>query len=406
MSDIACSNPDNAATAQLGPTPRHTYIGSVVRGTLSRHGARIGFGWILALACCAVLAPLLANTHPLMMKTTDGVITSPFVKHLSAADTVLMAAPVLGLFIFILLRRLSIGQRLLIWLGCVILIAPLTLMLAKPPLTVIYDAYREMDRKGKIAWQLRAPIPYSPTDRQRDQPEKRLQPPSRHHWLGTNQNGADVLSRMIHASRIALAVGFISTGIALTVGIIVGALMGYFSRGADLIGMRIIEIFEAVPQLYLLLAFVAFFPRNLYIMMAIIGFTSWTGYARFTRAEFLKLRKMDYVHAATASGLPLWSILFRHMLPNGVAPVLVAASFGVASAILAESFLSFLGLGLVDEPSWGQLLNQALGASGGFSWWIALYPGMAIFLTVYAYNLIGESLRDAIDPYLTRESQL
>ena len=399
MSDTRNATPDR-------PAPRRTYIGGVVRGTLSRAGARLGFAWIVTLAACAVLAPILANTHPLLMKTTGGPISSPFLEHLRPSDVVLLATPLLAVIIFLAFRRWTIGQRLLLWLGGVILLAPLALMLARPPLTVVYDEYRELAREGKIAWQIRAPVPYSPTDRQRDQPEKRLQPPSGQHWLGTNQNGADVLSRMLHASRIALSVGFISTGIGLTVGILIGALMGYFSRGVDLVGMRVIEIFEAVPQLYLLLAFVAFFPRNLYIMMAIIGFTSWTGYARFTRAEFLKLRKMDYVHAATAAGLPLWSILFRHMLPNGVAPVLVGASFGVASAILAESFLSFLGLGLVDDPSWGQLLNQALGAGGGFSWWIALFPGLAIFVTVYAYNLIGESLRDAIDPYLARESQL
>jgi peptide/nickel transport system permease protein len=138
--------------------------------------------------------------------------------------------------------------------------------------------------------------------------------------------------------------------------------------------------------------------------MVVIGLTSWVGYAVFIRAEFLKLRQQDFVQAALACGLPLRSILFRHMLPNGVSPVLVSASFGVASAILTESTLSFLGLGLVEEPSWGQMLNQAL--QGGFYWWIALYPGLAIFLTVLGYNLIGESMRDAIDPHLKKASQL
>lgn len=137
-------------------------------------------------------------------------------------------------------------------------------------------------------------------------------------------------------------------------------------------------------------------------MMAIIGLTSWTGYCRFIRAEFLKLRQQDFIQAARACGLPLSSILFRHMLPNGVGPVLVSASFGVASAILAETTLSFLGLGLVDEPSWGAMLNQALGAGGTFQWWMAIFPGLAIFLTVFSYNLIGEALRDAIDPHQQR----
>jgi peptide/nickel transport system permease protein len=139
------------------------------------------------------------------------------------------------------------------------------------------------------------------------------------------------------------------------------------------------------------------------MMMIIIGVTSWSGYARYIRAEFLKLRKQDYVQAAVASGLPLSSILFRHMLPNGVAPLLVAASFGVASAILAEATLSFLGLGLVDEPSWGQMLDQAV-KSSTFNWWMAVFPGGAIFMTVFAYNLIGESFRDAIDPKMSRRA--
>jgi len=186
----------------------------------------------------------------------------------------------------------------------------------------------------------------------------------------------------------------------LFIGVIIGGLMGYFSGVVDMIGMRLVEIFEAIPTLFLLLTFVAFFGSDLYIMMAIIGLTSWTGYTRYLRAEFLKLREQDYVQASVALGLPLRSILFRHMLPNGVAPVLVGASFGVASAILAEATLSFLGLGLVDSPSWGQMLNQAVQQSA-FNWWMAIFPGGAIFLTVFAYNLIGDALRDAIDPHLS-----
>lgn len=179
--------------------------------------------------------------------------------------------------------------------------------------------------------------------------------------------------------------------------------MGFFSGPVDLLGMRIVEIFGAIPTLLLLLCFVAFFEPNLYVMMAIIGVTGWEGYATFIRAEFLKLRNQDFVQAAIAAGLPLRSVLFRHMLPNGMTPVLVSASFGIASAILAESTLSFLGIGLVSESSWGKLLNQALGAGGGFYWWIAIYPGLAIFLTVFAYNLIGEALRDALDPRLLKK---
>ncbi|MCA1805779.1 MAG: ABC transporter permease [Xanthomonadaceae bacterium] len=254
---------------------------------------------------------------------------------------------------------------------------------------------------------MRAPIPYSPKDYLRDHGDTGLEAPleddGRRHWLGTEENGSDVLARMIHASRIALGIGFIATGIALLIGVIIGGLMGYFSGIVDMIGMRLVEIFEAIPTLFLLLTFVAFFGRSLYMMMIIIGITSWSGYARYVRAEFLKLREQEYVQAAVACSLPLRSILFRHMLPNGAAPILVAASFGVASAILAEATLSFLGLGLVDDPSWGQMLNQAV-QSSTFNWWMAAFPGGAIFLTVFAYNLVGESLRDALDPHLKKNA--
>ena len=221
------------------------------------------------------------------------------------------------------------------------------------------------------------------------------------HLLGTEENGADLLSRMIHAARLALGIGLVATGIAKVLGVFIGGFMGYFSGVVDMLGMRLVEIFEAVPTLFLLLTFVAFFDRSLYLMMVIIGLTSWPGYARYVRAEFLRLRNQDFVQAAVASGLPLRSILFRHILPNAVAPVLVAASFGVASAILAEATLSFLGLGLIDDPSWGQMLNQAV-RSSTFNWWMALFPGGAIFLTVFSYNLIGEALRDALDPLTQR----
>jgi peptide/nickel transport system permease protein len=165
--------------------------------------------------------------------------------------------------------------------------------------------------------------------------------------------------------------------------------------------MRLVEIFSAIPVIFLLIMIVAFYGRSLYLMTVILGLTGWVGYALYVRAEFLKIRSMDYVQAARAAGLPLRSILFRHMLPNGITPVLVLASFGIASMILTESTLSFLGLGLVEDPSWGQMLNEA--RSAGKQWGLVIFPGLAIFLTVLSYNLIGEALRDAIDPYVNRE---
>jgi len=301
-----------------------------------------------------------------------------------------------------LITRASRRYKLTIGLLSIIVVVLLIRFPIRPPQANVYEEYRQKQSAGQIQAIVPAPIPFSPNDYQRDNPDARLQPPTRAHLMGTEQSGADVFSRMLHASRIALSVGFIATGIAVVIGVFVGGLMGYFAGVVDIMAMRLIEIFEAIPMLILLLTVCAFFGRNLYLMMALIGLLSWTGYARFIRGEFLRLRNQDFVHAARAAGLPLRSIVFRHMLPNGITPVLVNTSFGVASAILIESTLSFLGLGLVDEPSWGQLLNQARAGGTGFQWWIATFPGMAIFLTVFAYNLIGEAIRDAIDPKLRK----
>ena len=381
---------------------RRSYGAQVLTEALSHWGARLGLAWIAVLVGVAVFAPFLANTHPLLL-SEQGVMKSPLLEHLTPGDVVLLA-----LFLAIVILAfipLRLGRKLLILSGFGVLITALAQAFVTPPRLTIYEHYREQEAAGRYDWAILVPIPYSPKDYLRDFGGTALQSPLEsvgpRHWLGTEENGADVLSRMIHAARIALGIGFIATGIAMVIGVFLGGLMGYFSGIIDIIGMRLVEVFEAIPTLFLLLTFVAFFGRSLYLMMVIIGITSWSGYARYVRAEFLRLRQQDFVQAAVACSLPLHSILFRHMLPNGVAPVMVAASFGVASAILAEATLSFLGLGLVDDPSWGQMLNQAV-RSSTFNWWMAAFPGGAIFLTVFAYNLIGDSLRDAIDPYLKK----
>lgn len=224
-------------------------------------------------------------------------------------------------------------------------------------------------------------------------------------WWGTDKDGADVLSQVLHACRLSISIGLVSSGIALLIGVTMGALMGYFGGWIDLLLYRVVEIFMAIPVLFLLIVAVAVLPEELkttYAIMAIIGCFTWTGIARFTRAEFLKLRNQDFVQAAQAAGLPLTSILFRHMLPNGLAPVLVDTSFSIAAAISIEATLSYLGLGPSDSASWGKLLSSAISSEGEFKWWLAVFPGLAIFLTVLSYNLLGEALRDAIDPKLKK----
>ncbi len=223
--------------------------------------------------------------------------------------------------------------------------------------------------------------------------------------MGTDAFGADVLSQILHACRLSISIGVVSTAIALLIGVTMGALMGYFGGWVDLLLYRVVEVFMAVPVLFLLIVAVAVLPDELkttYVIMAIIGCFTWTGMARFTRAEFMKLRNQDFVQSAQASGLPLRSILFKHILPNGVAPVLVDTSFAVAAAISIEAVLSYLGLGPVDSPSWGKLLSSAIGQESEFKWWLAVFPGVVIFLTVLSYNFLGEALRDAIDPKLKK----
>lgn len=404
MTEVARASGANAAAmpSTAGPAAPTPWGKQVLAALLRRVSARLGLAWIGLLVLVATFAPLIANTHPLYM-VADSQASSPALANLEALDWLWMA----GFGLAVVLYRVpgAFVSRLGMWLVGVAGAAALAYGLVAPQTITVYERYRELEAAGRIESVVRAPIPYSPKDYLRDFGDTGIEAPlaasARTHWLGTEENGADVASRMIHATRVALGIGFIATGIAIMIGIVVGGLMGYFSGVVDMIGMRLVEIFEAIPTLFLLLTFVAFFGRSIYMMMVIIGITSWSGYARFVRAEFLKLRDQDFVQAAVACGLPLTSILFRHMLPNGLAPLLVAASFGVASAILAEATLSFLGLGLVDDPSWGQMLNQAV-QSSSFNWWLAVFPGGAIFLTVFAYNLIGEALRDAVDPHTQR----
>ena len=377
---------------------------SLWRKTLDGAGVKLSLVWLGLLIFAGVFAPFLANSMPLIMHK-GGELSFPVLRYLSVEDLVVFS--MFALAIAVLLLPLTSAKRWLVWMVGTLILGSAAALWWKTPQVMVYETFREA-AYTQVDWRVMPPIPYAPTDYLRDYPEHSLEAPltsppeqQRQHWMGTEENGADVLSRMIQASRIALSIGLIATGIGLIIGIILGGIMGYFGGWVDMLGMRLVEIFEAIPTLFLLLTFVAFFGRSLYLMMVIIGVTSWSGYARYVRAEFLKLRKQDYVQAAIASGLPLSSILFRHMLPNGVAPLLVSVSFGVASAILAETTLSFLGLGLVGEPSWGQMLDQAV-KSSTFNWWMAVFPGGAIFLTVFAYNLVGEAFRDAIDPKLAR----
>ena len=223
--------------------------------------------------------------------------------------------------------------------------------------------------------------------------------PNRFNLLGTNREGVDVLAQLVHGTTVALLVGFVSMGIATLIGVVIGALSGYFGGKVDMVLSRLVEVVMCLPMLILILAAVALIEkRTIWHVMVIIGLTNWTTIARLTRAEFMKLRQAEFVTAARAMGLSEFRIMFRHILPNATAPILVPITFGISSAILLESALSFLGVGQSPpNPSWGTLLDAGRDLQ---LWWLVLFPGIAIFLAVLAYNLIGEGLQEATDPRL------
>jgi peptide/nickel transport system permease protein len=231
-------------------------------------------------------------------------------------------------------------------------------------------------------------------------------PPFGRYWLGTDELGRDVLARMLQGSFVSLSIGFIAVGISIIIGITLGGVAGFYGdvklgpASVDSIIMRFTDVMLCFPTFFLILTVVALLPPSIYNIMIVIGLTSWMGTARFVRAEFFSLREQDFVTAAKALGLPERRIIFRHMMPNALAPVLVSASIGVASAILTESALSFLGFG-VQPPyaTWGNILAD--GKDFIFDApWLFFIPGLSILVVVLAFNLVGEGLREALNPRL------
>ncbi|MSN26664.1 MAG: ABC transporter permease subunit [Geobacter sp.] len=229
-----------------------------------------------------------------------------------------------------------------------------------------------------------------------------LSAPSWQHWFGTDELGRDVFSRVLYGARISLKVGFVAVGIAVSIGTVIGLLSGYYSGLVDATLMRLVDIMLCFPAFFLILAVITFLEPSIWYIMMVIGLTGWMGVARLVRAETLSIREMDYILAARCIGCSNARIIFRHILPNAISPVLVAATLGVAGAILTESALSFLGIGVQPPtPSWGNILTSGKDYIE-FAWWLSLFPGLAILMTVLAYNLLGEGIRDALDPRVKR----
>lgn len=317
--------------------------------------AMAGLGVIVALSAVALSADLLAGNVPLMLKWRGGT-------HFPAV------------------RGYAVAVGLATW-----------------PTGLAGTNFKDLDRSGltEDEWMVFPPIPFAPNETNL---AESIQAPSRTHWMGTDLVGRDIASRMVHGTRISLSVGFVAVSIYVLIGLIVGASAGYYGGGVDLLLARLIEVMQTIPVFFLILTLVAFLPQNILTIMVVIGLTGWTTVARLVRGEVLRTRALDFVMAARAAGSGHGRTIVKHVLPNALAPVFVAATFGVGSAILLESSLSFLGFGVPPStPSWGSILSSAREflPSG---WWMTTFPGVAIFLTVTAYNLVGEGLRDAIDP--------
>ena len=262
---------------------------------------------------------------------------------------------------------------------------------------------RVIAESARVGFRIDPPIPHSPD---RVSLTERLQGPNQKHWLGTDELGRDILARLIYGGRISLSVGLLASLISLVIGVTLGAVAGYFGGALDWVVSRVIEVVLCFPFLFLVLAIVALVGPSVWTIIIALGISSWTTEARFVRGEMMRLRSQEFAQAATAVGAGNARIIFAHLLPNAIAPAIVSAGFGAASAIIVESALSFLGFGVpLPKASWGSILSSASEYLGQ-AWWIAMFPGIAIFLTVVSLHTIAERLRDSLDPASSNGFQL
>lgn len=383
--------------------------------------AVVGLQCIAVLFFVAVSAPLISLNQPFYWSSERG-LSFPFFSALfnrllfeNSVDIffnlILVVGPLYVATYFVARRRLGakfperrprivaalVGAHIVLFA----IIAPETHFGAKNPLRGSARVVDYVTEAATLEAQGKKPAALFPIRhygyRETD-PAHGVEAPSAKHWLGTDTEGRDVFARMLYGARISLTIGVVAVAIYVAIGVVLGALAGYFGGWVDIVVSRFIEVMICFPSFFLILTLAALIQeRSIFHVMVIIGITSWTGVARLIRAEFLKHKNLDYAQAALALGIPKGSIIFQHILPNAIAPVLVSATFGVASAILIESSLSFLGLGDITVASWGETLNTGRLEN---KLWLILAPGFAIFAVVTLFNVVGEGLRDALDPKL------
>ncbi len=377
----------------------------------------VGLWCIAGLVVLAVFAPLVALDQPLFWDEGKGLhfpLFGALFNRLLFENSIdvffnllLVLSPVYAA-VFVLAgrrgrsrRRAALGAIALFHVALFALVSPEHLGSADNPFYRSSAIVPYRVRGEALAAQGHPPRAVFPLHRygyRETNPEESVRPPSLRHPLGTDTEGRDVLSRMIYGTRISLTIGVIAVAIYVAIGVVLGALAGYFGGLWDGVISRLIEIMICFPSFFLILTLAAVIEkRSIFHVMVIIGITSWPGVARLVRAEFLKHRNLEYAQAALALGIPKRRIIFGHILPNAMAPVLVTATFGIASAILIESSLSFLGIGDLTVASWGETLNTGRLEN---KLWLILAPGFAIFFVVTLFNLVGEGLRDALDPKL------
>ena len=382
---------------------------------------------VMLFVVIAIYAPMLSGEVALVWWDDHGlafpVISDLFNKwsytkpHDLLFNIAVIMLPLVVVTGWLLRKRWSLGRRIAVsvtiivslWLGCWIPFMPTdhgwkAVWSKRPPSSQTISAWHELDAEKHAPF---AVFPLIPTRYDSTAAGGVLRPPGTlngdngsRHWLGTDAFGRDVLAQMIFGARVSLTVGLFATGLSLLIGTILGAMSGYFGGWVDLVIQRAVEVMMTFPTFILILVVVAMTGRDIFIIMSVIGLTGWAGTARLVRGEFLGQMVRDYVTAAESLGLPRYRIMFRHILPNALTPLIISATFGIAGAIGSESGLSFVGLGDSSVASWGVLMEQ--GRENIRYGWLIWAPGLAIFSLIISLNVLGNGVREALDPKGTR----